>query len=283
MKFNSRKQQLIGFVGSYLSAIFPKKIDVLKNQAFTLAHMDNNYSLLDQVLRLGLIYKIIKTKNTDELAKYHLRFWQSKGAEEYHKQAESHGAILPSFAHIVDDIKQLIKNSAVQFNTLCEIGSGSGQLLHYLARELTSINHFIGLELNQDTVDRCNKKYGNDTIHFTAADANQWIKQNGQAHWVYISYRGVLEYFPENTLRSLLNHIKTYCSPCILVVIEPIGIHHDLASSNHSEPYSNEFSFSHNYPYLFKEAGFTLHTTKIEPYLPNTNLICLAASASHTI
>ena len=279
MELSSKKQKLAGLIGSYLLPFFPKKSNKLKNQDFTLAHANTDYSFLDNLLRLGLLHNVIKTGNTDELANYHLKFWQSDAATTYHKKAMAEDVILPQFAHLTDDIDDIIANSGYTFSTLCEIGSGSGQLLDHLSKTIKNVDQFIGIDLSPDTADACNQKYTNDNIRFVAGDAKQWIKENGQKNWVYLSYRGVLEYFPQQTLLEFLSETRKACEPCLFVIVEPLGIHHDLENSTASEPYSAEFSFSHHYEYLFKSAGFNIHSVQIEPYLPNAKLICLIASS----
>ncbi|MGH1486110.1 MAG: class I SAM-dependent methyltransferase [Cellvibrionaceae bacterium] len=279
MELISKKQKLAGLIGSYLLPLFPKKSNKLKNQDFTLAHANNNYSFLDNILRLGLLHNIIKTDNTTELADYHQKFWQSDAATAYHEKTLSEDAILPAFAHITDDIDNIITTSGYEFSTLCEIGSGSGQLLNHLSKSITRVDQFIGIDLSQDTADACNQRYPEDNIQFVAGDAKEWIKNNGQSHWVYVSYRGVLEYFPQDTLLAFLSDTKQACKPCIFVIVEPLGINHDLENSTQSEPYSAEFSFSHHYEHLFSSAGFDIHSIQIEPYLPNAKLICLVASS----
>jgi len=277
MHFFSRKQKVLGIIGSYLLPFFPRKTDNLKNKKFTLSDI-KGYDRLDHILKLGLIHNIIKANKPEELAKYHLQYWQSDNATHYHKQAESAEAILPQFAYFIDEVNGLIRSNSVNFTTLCEIGSGSGKLLHHLSDKIKVSNHFIGLDLSQETVIECNQKYGKDNISYFAADAKQWIEDNGQAHWVYLSYRGVLEYFPQDMLLSFLKGIARRNTPCIFIIVEPIGVNHDLSKSNQSEHYSNEFSFSHHYEYLFESAGFTIHSNKIKPYIANANLVCLIAS-----
>ena len=277
MHFFSNKQKIVGLIGSYLLPLFPSKANKLKQRNFTLAD-DKGYDRLDHILKLGLIHNIIKANNPEELAQYHLQYWQSESASRYHMEADSWDAILPQFVYFIDEVNTLIESSDVKFSTLCEIGSGSGKLLHYLSDKIRVSDTFIGLDLSQETVARSNQKYGKDNLNYFAADAKQWLKENGQGNWVYLSYRGVLEYFPQDILLSFLKGIVKRNSPCIFVAVEPIGLNHDLTKSKQSEHYSNEFSYSHNYEYLLKLAGFTVHSAELKPFIENTNLICVVAS-----
>ena len=281
MKFNSSRQQKAGLLGRLLLPFFPKRVKKIQSEGFTLASYSSRYGKLDKLLRLGLIHKIISSNNYDELAQYHLQFWQSDEGAEYHKNylEEFEVAFIEKFSYVIDEIKALCSPSGFSPTTLCEIGSGSGQLLHHLSRELPQLEQLIGIDLSPETVKDCNRKYGNQRVKFVAADGNQWIRENGKSNWIYFSHRGVLEYFPQEMLLDFFKTIQTQYQPTLFVAIEPVGVRHDPLNTTHSEPYNDEYSFSHPYEHLFRKAGFEIHDIQIKPYQPKYNLMCVIASS----
>ncbi|MBC8217135.1 MAG: hypothetical protein H8E73_01605, partial [Planctomycetes bacterium] len=68
---------------------------------------------------------------------------------------------------------------------------------------------------------------------------------------------GVLEYLPPESVDryfALIAGLK----PAAVVLIEPIGLNHDLDTQPESWPYGQEFSLSHNYPHRLRQAGFEI-------------------------
>ncbi len=95
-------------------------------------------------------------------------------------------------------------------------------------------------------------------IEFAVADADRWIRRSGEGNWLYFSHRGVLEYFPKPSLESLFGHIARECAPNLVFVLEPLSIDYDLSRERESRTYGVEFSLSHNYPLILREAGFDI-------------------------
>ena len=59
-------------------------------------------------------------------------------------------------------------------------------------------------------------------------------------------------------LESLYRYIAENCKPAAVVVIETVAVDHDLDNEPDSYVYGRELAFSHNYPQLLREAGFTI-------------------------
>lgn len=66
-----------------------------------------------------------------------------------------------------------------------------------------------------------------------------------------------MEYFTEERLQEFFKTVKAL-GETMFVAIEPKGVDHDFKTNPHTEIYGPEHSFSHNYPLLFKNAGFNL-------------------------
>ncbi|MGH1484728.1 MAG: methyltransferase domain-containing protein [Cellvibrionaceae bacterium] len=273
----SKKQCFAGFFGVFLIPFFPERVSRLQNTNFTLAENTDSYKFIDKLLRLGLIYKVIKEGNTHSLTSYHFQFWKSEEAANYHRKEQDSAPIVPQFSYMIDELKALVDQQENEIDMVCEIGSGSGLLIHHLSEEISNVERFIGLDLSEETISDCNKKYENKKLSYIATDASEWLKSQEDKNWVLVSHRGVLEYFNKEILLDLFKHIKTQNAKSIFIIIEPVGIEHDLTNDKNSQPYSNEFSFSHNYEHLFSTAGYKVIHSKIEPYKANVRLHGLIA------
>ena len=282
MEFKNERDRYLGLVGRFMLPLFPGRVRRLKREQFTLSEDGKKRSKLDHILRFGLLHQILGSGDLDQLADYHESYWKSEGAARYHESHEHifEETFIPKFSYLVDFIEKRIEASELTFEILVEIGSGSGQLIDYLSEHMEgTVERFVGIDLSPETVAACNVQYGSDTVQFIAADGDAWIRENGRKNSIYISHRGVLEYFPTERLLSLFKHIAQTYAPTLLVTIEPVSLSFDLNDKNPTVPYSNEYSFAHNYPYLMRKAGFEILHTDIQPGTAQYNLLAVVAAA----
>ncbi len=153
-----------------------------------------------------------------------------------------------------------------------EIGTGNGKVLEYLSSEFPKIEKFIGIDLSQAQIEINKKQYQkNSKLEFVASDAYEWVKENGQSNTVFVTNGGVLEYFTEERLQLFLKEIYKL-GKIYFVAIEPNSIEHNFEANPNTETYGNERSFSHNYPKLFKNAGFGLWHFSQQPWTGNAGI-----------
>lgn len=284
MNFKHNRDKYLGIIGQFLLPIFPNRVEKIQSEQFTLSEFGQGRNKIDHFLRYGLVYRAIQKGDLDSLAQYHKNYWKGDAGAQYHEDYAFmfEESFVAHFAYIVEYINQ-IAHEADGFNSLFEIGSGSGQLLDYLAAHVNDVEKFVGIDLSPTTVKRCNERYGRSNVSFVAADGDKWIRENGQPNAVFMSHRGVLEYFPQDRLLSFFRYIRETYAPCLLITIEPVGTGHDLENTTNSQPYSNEYSFSHNYPYLIKQAGFDILDTHLQPSTQNNHLLAVVATAGMPI
>lgn len=249
-----------GWLGYTLLSLYPRRAEKIAQETFTLFHNPSyRRHPLDNLLRAGLAHKAVHQQDNDQLAAYHRDFWSGSEGTLYHEtqQDKFEEVFLGHFAFTVDLLVNVLAANP-QITTLCEIGSGSGQLLNHLASQLPQIEHFIGVDLSPGVTETNRHRYTNPKLAFVAADAKAWILEYGQPNWIFVSFRGVLEYFSQRDLEELLEHIGMRLETAVFLTIEPIDLEHNLKDPS-SHTYGDDFSFSHNYPLLFQQANFNLH------------------------
>ncbi|MEM7032142.1 MAG: class I SAM-dependent methyltransferase, partial [Chloroflexota bacterium] len=259
--------KLTGTVGSRLLTLAPIQVDRLVQDGFNFGK-NGRHGLFEGILRAGLIRRALAKQNLTELETYHRNFWQSKNGFHFHDgQRNAFEQIF--LRHFESDILAhlhiLMANHT--YDVVCEIGTGTGQLLDYLANKLPTVERFVGIDLSQDMIDDNLQRYDNPKLEFVVSGGQEWIEENGQPNWIFVTNRGVLEYFLQDKLEAMLGHISQNLAAAIFVVIEPISIDHNLETDFDSKPYGREYSFSHNYPHLFRQAGFEIQYSNHQTYL----------------
>lgn len=244
-------------LGNILIFLRPQKARQLSEEGMTI--MLNNQSIGDRIMRRAILRKLKKKKDFNKLAELHQNYWTNKGDDFFMKTKTSFtNEFLTRCIFIFDELEKELSNHTVHYHTLIEIGTGDGSVLNYLSSKFPKINQCIGIDLSSNQVQLNNEKYGHDQrLKFVASDGFDWIKENAQGNTIFVTSRGVLEYFTEQRLHAFLNTVN-HLGKVMFVAIEPKGPNHDFKTNVHTEIYGPEHSFSHNYPVLFKEAGFDL-------------------------
>ena len=102
--------------------------------------------------------------------------------------------------------EQLLKEPN-QFRILVEIGTGDGSVLDYLSSKFPEINSMAGIDLSEVQIEN-NKVHDkeNPKPEFVAADGLDWVEKHGHENMVFVTFRGVLEYFAELRLQEFIKN-----------------------------------------------------------------------------
>ncbi|WP_099572627.1 class I SAM-dependent methyltransferase [Maribacter sp. 4U21] len=162
-----------------------------------------------------------------------------------------------------------------QFNTLVEIGTGDGSVLHFLSSKIPEMIRMVGIDLSEIQITADISKYKeNPKLEFVVADGFQWVEQNGKSNMIFVTFRGVLEYFTQQRLQGFFKKLDSLGN-ILFFAVEPNTLSHNFNSNPNSEIYGNESAFSHNCAKLFEDAGFSVwHLSKrIESEHPDVTCI----------
>ena len=147
-------------IGTTLIYFKPKKASRLSEMGMTI---DVDLDLEERLMRYSILKKAEKTKNYEVLAEYHQNYWKNKGASFFENtQSKFVEDFLPNCSFLFDYLEDELKKSTVNYDKLVEIGTGSGEVLEYLASKLTKVSDFIGLDLSKEQIDLNIKKYSHN-------------------------------------------------------------------------------------------------------------------------
>ncbi len=252
------KEEIKNLAGTILAAMRPKRASVLTKRGMTIAD-DDKFSLADRLIRNAILSKAEKNGDFDTLAEFQRNYWMNRGKEFFFETDDSfENAFLPDCAFIFDILKEKLEKEDGHYNTLVEIGTGNGKVLEYLSSKFPEIDSMVGIDLSLDQITINTQKFKKEPrLEFVASDGYEWVKEHGRGNMIFVTSRGVLEYFTERRLQDFLKMLNAL-GKIIFVAIEPNGVDHDFAINPGSQPYGHERSFSHNYPILFENAGFRL-------------------------
>lgn len=258
------KQRVKETVGSVLVPLMPERAERVKQESFSMTMGESNF--IDACLRSSIAVTMLQNSAEKELSDYHRRFWERENGTEYHRRFRELAldAFDTHFDFLVNEFNALLKANP-NITTLVEIGCGGGTVMNRLPDVIEGIDRFIGIDLSPDTIAENAELFPNPQIEWVAGDAHAWITENGQSNWLFFSFRGVLEYFTQEDLASLFADVADRMQPSIFASVEPLALDFDFSQPN-SRHYGTEYTFSHNYPYLFKNNGFDIVHENIQTF-----------------
>ena len=253
---------LVGFltntVGSLLVTLRPQKVKQLSEKGLTLV-LGDNLSLSERLMRRAILKKIEKNEDHDQLAQLHKTYWAKQGDHFVNNTEDNLKNIhLPAYKDTLDVLKNEISNAPMAFEKLVEIGTGNGSVLNYLSSNYPDIKDFIGIDLSEEQtkINQINYK-DNSKLKFIGGDVLDWLENQQQGNFVFLTFRGVLEYFTQQQLITFFKKLNALGN-IIFYAIEPTDSEHNYETNPNSKVYGVEGSFSHNYEKLFKDTRFNV-------------------------
>jgi len=252
------KNKIKFFLGSLFITLQPKKAAQLSKNGITIS-LRNNLTIKERLMRYALLKRAEKNKDFDSLAEFHHNYWSKKGKDYFdHTDDILETFFKPYCTPILRYLENMLMHQNEDFDTIVEIGTGNGDALNYLSLKFPKIDRFIGIDLSSAQVELNKRKFHeNLRLEFVVSDGSEWIKSHGESNTIFITSRGVLEYFTQQQLQDLLKELKNLGNT-IFIAIEPIAADHDFSANPNSMVFGSESSFSHNYMMLFKNAGFNI-------------------------
>ena len=258
MKIPSRFKVTIKQILANLAVrVFPRRAAAIEQNI-----SDADAILLDRLIRFGLIQK---TYGHNDISDLHHRVWAGAQGENFAKKFSDRfeSWFISSHKSIVDELGNLLAKYPGQYKNLYEIGCGDGQVVNYLSTRLKKIDQFVGIDINERVISSNRKSYKSPKLSFVCGNAKNWIAQNGLPGSIFFSNGGVLEYFSEKEIIDLLSKIVVDLRPSLFAIVEPLAADFNLESEKSSRPFGIEWSFTHNYPKMFAESGFTIQYQEI--------------------
>ncbi|MFD1015388.1 methyltransferase domain-containing protein [Winogradskyella rapida] len=249
---------LTNTVGRMLVALRPQKVKQLSEKGLTLV-LGDNLSLSERLMRRAILNNIEKNEDYEQLAQLHKTYWAKQGDDFVNNtEANLKNVHLPAYKATLEVLNAEILNAPLAFDKLVEIGTGNGSVLNYLSTTFPSVKDFIGIDLSkeQTKINQINYK-DNPKLKFVGGDVLDWLEQQQQGNYVFLTFRGVLEYFTQQQLTAFFEKLNALGS-IIFFAIEPTDAAHNYETSPNSKVYGVEGSFSHNYEKLFKDEKFNV-------------------------
>lgn len=265
-------------LGNLLIKFFPQKADQLKQSGMTLVIQDK-MSKMERLMRAAILAEVEEKEDYSELSELHKNYWLNRGDDYFDLTDDNFKSVfMPDCSFIFDQLREKLGDEH-EYTRLVEIGTGNGDVLMYLSEKFPEMKEFYGIDLSAKQTAVNNKRLTRLPVKFVAADGFEWVEQNGTPNTIYVTSRGVLEYFTQERLLAFFQMIMRQ-EPSMFVAIEPNDLDIDYAKDFDSRPYGNERSFSHNYKRVFERAGFDIQHLSWKVYEDNDHKLVFIIAAT---
>lgn len=244
----NKRRKLV--LGSLLVKLFPGRARKLEKNT-----VNQYWGAFDRLLRNGLTAQAFRDGDHARQRSLFAHYWAQEASNVEHVwEARFEREFLEHNVVLIDALEGAIKGRLVE--RLYEIGCGHGHVLEYLSKRIAGVEEFCGIDISEEQILKNQSNYDNAKLSFKAADAVEWIPRHAKPRSIFLTNGGVFEYFLQEELELIFNHIAQNLAPAIVGVIETIGVDHNLEIEKETLIYGREMAFSHNYPHLLEQAGF---------------------------
>ena len=124
------KEQIKNIIGNVLLTLFPKKADSIEKRGLTM--INSKFTFTERQMRNAILKKAESKNNFDKLSKIHNNYWVNQGKDVFSWNNSFEDNFLPNCTFLLEIVKEKFFKDEIQFDTLVEIGTGNGDVLHYL-------------------------------------------------------------------------------------------------------------------------------------------------------
>ena len=252
------KQQVKYQLGQVGSIAFPKRTSDLMRSFSVPQHNYSSYfqHRIDNLIHFYLVESRVRKEATQvgEIENAHRDYWANSDGyfdQFSHLLEESY---IPAYQDVVSDLIPLLKEKKIE--RVNEFGTGDGQWLNFLTEQWPFITQYTGIDISACQIEKNKGVFPH--IAFEVSDLVAWTDKNVKQRALYHTNGGVLEYLSEKSIRELLTIIKERAPHSILFFNEPIYDDYNYAVDTASRIVGSEYTYNHNYAYLFEEVGIEL-------------------------
>jgi hypothetical protein len=163
------------------------------------------------------------------------------------------------------------------FTDLCEIGTGNGLMIDYLASRLPQIEHFRGIDLSAEQVARNRAIYGASKVEFLHVEAADYVTRHCRPGTLFVAY-GTFECFTQAELEELFALTRRSVDRVAFASCDVVAVDYDAEVERDSRP-RGDLLYSHNYRHLLETHGFETRFCQVEAPKPIYNRLTLLATS----
>jgi hypothetical protein len=194
--------------------------------------------------------------------------WHEERRLRYQDQRLFNDEYLNSRGRMLEQINCLLEHFPSVTN-LCEIGTGNGLMVEYLAQHLSQIEHFQAIDLSAAQISRNKTVYPDTKVEFLHVEVAEYVERHCRPGTLFVAC-GTLECFTQLELEEFLALTRRTVHPVAIASCDAVDVDFDAATERDSRPRGNML-YNHNYRYLMEKHGYEICFHQLESPKPIYN------------
>ena len=187
--------------------------------------------------------------------------WHEERRQKHESNPQFRENYLATRSAMLEQIAWLLNHYLV-FTSVCEIGTGNGLLIEYLASRFTRIERFHGIDLSAEQIARNQAIFAESKVEYIHVEASEYIVRHCRPGTLFVTC-GTFECFTQAELEELLQLTRRTVNMVAFATCDAVDVDYDAKIDRDSRPRGNLF-YSHNYRYLFEKHGYETCFYRIE-------------------
>jgi hypothetical protein len=187
--------------------------------------------------------------------------WHESRRRWYQEPGRFRDGYLKSRARMLEHIRWLLDRCPA-IKTICEVGTGNGMMVDYLAGHFTQVERFHGIDLCAEQVARNREFYGESRVEYLHVEPGEYILRHGQPGTLFVAC-GTFECFTQAELEEFLALTRRMIGPVAFACSDAVDIEFDPDVEFRSRPRGN-LLYNHNYRHLLETHGYQICFYQVE-------------------
>ncbi len=187
--------------------------------------------------------------------------WHEGGRQRYERDPRFLENYLKTRSHMLEQIAWLLAHFPFIKN-VCEIGTGNGLLMEYLAATLTQIERFQGIDLSAEQIARNQAAFGESKVEYLHVEATEYVLRHCRPGTLFVTC-GTFECITQAEVEEILELTRRTVDRVAFAICDAISPDYDAEVELDSRPRGDLF-FSHNYRHLFEKYRYEICFNEVE-------------------
>jgi hypothetical protein len=202
--------------------------------------------------------------------------WHEERRRKYQDRRRFEEEYLASRRLIIGQIEALLEQCPF-LHSVCEIGTGNGLMMDYLAGHLARIERFHGIDLSAEQVERNKAYYKESRVEYFHIEAVDYVARLARPGTLFLAF-GTFECFTQAELEEFLALARRAVDPVALASCDAVDVDYNADAERDSRPRGNML-YNHNYHYLIDKHGYDTRFCALESPKPIYNRLSLLATS----
>jgi hypothetical protein len=163
------------------------------------------------------------------------------------------------------------------FRNVCEIGTGNGLMIEYLAGRFARLEHFHAIDLSAEQIANNQAIFAKSRVEYLHVEASEYVRRLCRPGTLFVTC-GVFECMTRSEVEELFELAGRSVDPVAFAICDAVDVDFDAEIERESRPRGN-LLYSHSYRFLLEKHGYNTCLYELEYSKPIYNRLSMLATS----